>query len=154
MVNGMDRLGRKGFTLIELIATIVILAIIMGIGAYVITGLINDSKEKNYQLLLKEVRSAVEGYYQECMDPPKDSAGNLLISCPSNDASGYYNIKLGDLVTYGHLKGNASTDMGTLILTNPSDGNIIGDCGIRYKYDNGKIVVEAVNPTGSCPTNY
>lgn len=58
--------NNKGFTLVELIATIVLLAIVMGIGAYSITKIIENSREKNYKLLVTEIRTAAEGYYQEC----------------------------------------------------------------------------------------
>ena len=145
----MRRLNKKGFTLVELIATIALLALIMGLGGYAITGVINNSKEKNYELLKKEIKNSVELSYQECLDPPSG------IICPEKDiVSEYYNVKLIDLVTRGYLKGNAKADDGTFILTNPKDGNNIGDCQIRYKYKNGKVVVEAVNPTGSCPIDY
>ena len=39
-----------GFTLVELIATIVILALVMGISTYSISAIINNAKEKNYEL--------------------------------------------------------------------------------------------------------
>ena len=40
-------LNRKGFTLVELLATIAILAIVMGIATFSITAIIKNSKEKN-----------------------------------------------------------------------------------------------------------
>ena len=48
MVNGMGRMNRKGFTLVELIATSVLLSLMMGIGAYSITNVIKSSKEKDF----------------------------------------------------------------------------------------------------------
>lgn len=66
VVNGMRKLNNKGFTLIELVATVVILGMIMVIGGYAVTELINNSKEKEYTLLIKEIGKAVELYYQEC----------------------------------------------------------------------------------------
>ena len=133
----MKKLNRNGFTLVELIATIVVLAVVMGIGSYAITGLIQRSKEKDYELLIKEVNNAVESYYIEC-------------KYVNNNCS--YEIKLGDLVKYGFLKGNSTdNDMG---LVNPKDNVDISSCNIRYTYSNGKISVQAVNPSGSCPTSY
>ena len=52
----MRRLDSKGFTLIELIATLVVLTLVMGLGAYSITGIIKSSKEKDYELLIKEIK--------------------------------------------------------------------------------------------------
>jgi len=133
----MEKLNRKGFTLVELIATIVVLAIVMGIGSYAITGLIQRSKEKDYELLIEEVNNAVEGYYLECK-----YVNNNCVS----------EITLGYLVNNGFLTGNSTdNDMG---LVNPMDNVDISGCKIKYTYSNGKINVVAVNPKGSCPSSY
>lgn len=68
------KVNNKGFTLIELIATIVILALVMTIGSFSITAIIKNSKEKEYSLLLKEINNAVEIYYQECRYADSDNA--------------------------------------------------------------------------------
>ena len=48
MVNGMRKYGNRGFTLIELIATLVVLVLVMSLGTYSITGLVQKSRyEKN-----------------------------------------------------------------------------------------------------------
>ena len=44
----MKKLDNKGFTLVELIATIIVLSIVLGIGAYSMIGLIENSREKDY----------------------------------------------------------------------------------------------------------
>ncbi|MBQ2873431.1 MAG: prepilin-type N-terminal cleavage/methylation domain-containing protein [Bacilli bacterium] len=139
----MKRLGNKGFTLIELIATLVILTLVMGLGAYSITGLITSSKKKDYELLIKEINNAVEIYYQECR-------------YVNNNCS--YEITLGFLVDNGYLKGNSEITDGednkyknTLI--NPNDNVNISNCKISYEYKNGKVSVSAVDTSGSCPTS-
>ena len=144
MVNGMKKLNRNGFTLIELIAVIVLLAIIMGIGAYSIVAVLNDYKNKSYNLLVENVKSAVEEYYIEC----EYDGGNSSIDCDKEY------ITLGDLVKYGFLKGNTTKDGGGSDLINPKDDVKINDCLIKYSYNNGKISVEPVSLTGSCPTSY
>jgi len=155
----MGRINDKGFTLVELIATLVILALVMGIGAVSITKVIENSKKKDYELLITEINNAVELYYQECK-----YSQNGVIDCPSIDYSGYYNITLGDLVSKGFLKGNATIktedekdpNNNKLTLVNPNNNNNISDCRIKYRYDSGKIEVKTSgqNSTSSCPTEY
>ena len=143
----MFNLNRDGFTLIELLAVLALLAIIMGIGGYSIISVMNNSRENNYNLLIENINSAALEYYIEC----KYSGSS--ITCPS-DNSGWYEIKLDDLVKYGFLKGNSSDSVDTMALVNPKDNVKINDCLIKYSYSSGKININAVNPGGSCPTSY
>ena len=140
----MKKLGSKGFTLVELLATLVILSIVMGIGGLTITNIINKSKEKEYKLLIKEVKNAINEYYIECMDPPKDSDGNNIIGCPLKD-NGYYSIRLGDLVEFGYLSGETNG------LYNPMNDYEISECQIKYKVINGGVIVEAIT-SEICPS--
>lgn len=145
----MNRLNNRGFTLVELIATIVVLALVMTIGSYTITGVLKRSKEADYELLITNIKSGVEAYYQECK-----YSGSTYINCPSVLEDGYYSIKLGSLVEYGYLKGNSKGSDDKVILVNPVDKVDILECLLKYKYSNGSISIVAVNPTGSCPTSY
>ena len=47
-------MNKRGFSLIELLATLVILGTVMGIATYSIISILNNSKEKNYSLILEE----------------------------------------------------------------------------------------------------
>ena len=143
----MKKINSKGFTLVELIATIVLLAIVMGIGAVSITAVINKSKEKDYQLLINEINNAVELYYQECR-----FNGEKTIDCPNKDDEEFYEITLGNLVTNGFIKGNSKDGENKFTLVNTKDDENIAECKIKYKYAGGKILIEAVLPTGSCPS--
>lgn len=134
----MKRLDNKGFTLVELVATIIVLSIVLGIGAYSIVGMIKSSKEKDYELLIKNINSAVELYYQEC------KYGNTGYVCQEE-------ITLGYLITNGYLKGNSNGEEEIITLVNPNDNVNISACTIKYKYNAGKVSVEAVNWTNSCP---
>lgn len=149
----MNKLNKKGFTLVELIATIVLLALVMGIGSYAITNVIKSSKEKDYELLITNIKSGVEAYYQEC----KYSDGGY-VDCPLIDGEGYYSIKLGALVEYGYLKGNSTISSGVnkdkFTLVNPSDNADISECLIKYKYDSGKMKIITSSTGDSCPTSY
>ena len=135
----MKRMNNNGFTLVELLATLVILAIIMGIGGFTITNVIENSKKKDYDLLIENIKSSVELYYQECTYVNDDCNGQ---------------ITLGYLVTNGYLKGNSKDSEGRQTLVNPNDGEPISECVISYEYINGEMVIKAENPTGSCPKSY
>ena len=153
VVNRMKKIDNKGFTLVELIATIVLLSLVMGIGAYAITHIINNAKQKDYDLLIENINSAVELYYQECV-----YAKNGYISCPAKDGEGYYyDVKLGDLVKYGFLKGNSKitegSDKDMMTLVNPKSDEKIASCKIRYKYQDGKIEIKADSSSSGCPTD-
>ena len=127
------KLNKKGFTLVELIATIVVLALVVSISAYAITNIINSAKEKNYELLIKNIKDASETYYQECK-----YSNNSGITCDDT-------VKLQDLVNYGYLKGNGTKD-NKMEIINPKDNKNIGACSIAVKNENGKLTIE-----GSCP---
>ena len=139
----MEKLNKKGFTLVELIATIVVLALVVSISAYAITNIINSAKEKNYELLIKNIKDASETYYQECK-----YSNNSGITC--ND-----NVTLQDLVNYGYLKGNGTGD-NKMVIVNPKDNINIGECSIAIKYENGKLTITKEKKTnnGSCPEEY
>lgn len=130
----MDKLNNKGFTLVELMATIVLLSIIVGIAGYSITSIIEKSKEKDYQLLIKEIKNSVELYYQECK-----FVNNNCVS----------QVKLGYLVSNGYLTGNSTDDVKKLV--HPDSGDDLSDCKIEYKFEHGDMTVEAITG-GVCPT--
>ena len=152
----MNKLNKKGFTLIELIATVILLAIVMGFGSYSIMNIINGTKEKNYNNMIKEIKNAVEVYYQECKY--NDFEDNIEDSiCIGNT------VTLGHLVTNGYLKGNKEDDMMKLI--NPTaddnadteqDEREITGCEIYYEFNSTtkKIEITAVTTSEPCPNSY
>ena len=137
----MEKLNKKGFTLVELIATIVVLALVVSISAYAITNIINSAKEKNYELLIKNIIDASETYYQECK-----YSNNSGITCDDT-------VKLQDLVNYGYLKGNGTKD-DKMEIVNPKNNEYIGECSIAVKYEDGKLTIESMSNNNSCPNDY
>ena len=140
----MIDVNNRGFTLVELLATVIILSIVIGIGTIAITSMINNAKNKNYDLLITNIKDGAEVYYQECK-----YANNSGITC-SDD----YTVTLGDLVTYGYVKGNSTDTDNKYTITNPLDDESISDCKIKITYSNGKVSVGAVTHSGSCPEEY
>ena len=110
----------------------------MGIGTYSIIGILKDYKNKSYDLLIENIKNAVEEHYIEC----KHDGGSSSIGCNKEF------ISLGDLVQYGYLESNSDND----ILINPKTEESIKDCEVQGKYENG--VFTLTKKTGSssvCP---
>ena len=55
-------MNNKGFTLVELLATIVILGIVMGIATYGVISAIDSSKKKSEEIFVSKFASAIESY--------------------------------------------------------------------------------------------
>ena len=140
-------MNNKGFTLIELIATIMILALVMSIASYSIINIINRSKEENYNYLLENIRNGAEVYYQECK-----YANNSGVTCTVNNGS--YKITLGELLTSGYIKGNGKDNNNNYIIVNPKNNDSdIGDCVINVSFSDGKVKI-VPEPSDGCPTGY
>jgi len=145
--------NKKGFTLIELIATIVILGIVASIGSYAITEIIKSSKEKNYQLLVENIETAAEMLYQDCkyVTGPSSDTGNEchFYGTSPND---YLQVSLSKLITAGFLSSNKTKEQ-TGVLYNPKEDNKeISGCIIQIKKVSGKIKVTSASSDSYCPT--
>lgn len=84
---------KKGFTLVELLITIVLLGIIGAIVIYNMTNISRDTKENDYQRFIAEIKSAASVY----ADMYPDAFNELYVS------RAYIYITLGDLVNNGVL---------------------------------------------------
>ena len=138
--------NNKGFTLVELLATLIVLSLVMTIGTYSITNIIENAKDKNYQILIANIKDAAETYYNECQY--METIGECQLT-----------IKLQTLLDYGYIKSNDEDNSNNLINPKEKDEKgqpiIITDCKIKItKDDKGNIKIEAKEPTDSCPTEY
>ena len=157
-------MNNKGFTLIELLVTIILISILMTISTVSVIGLLNKSKQKSYDILIKNIETATENFYEEC-----DSA-NLIetkinafcvekISTIPNTNNKVATLSLKDLVNYGFLK-SSSKNNNNKTVTNPKDNNDIGDCKITItkNIDSKGIVTYTITPVSntneSCPASY
>lgn len=59
-------MNRKGFTLIELLAVIVMLGIILILVMPSILDSLSASRNSSYKILINNIKTAAETYYQEC----------------------------------------------------------------------------------------
>ncbi len=149
----MKKLDNKGFTLVELIAVIVLLSLITSIGVTSMNAVILRSKEENYELLVENIRNSVETYYHECKYNLNDlnrgfcGSGTPYVSPKTT-------LTLGELVVGGFITSN-SVGVRDLKLYNPIDNVDISNCKINYSYNNGKITITKVSSSNSsCPDGY
>ena len=70
--------NNKGFTLVELLAVIVVLSIVLGLTVYIALNAINKAKEKSYQVTINNIEKEAGNYLFEMKD-------KLFYVSPSND---------------------------------------------------------------------
>lgn len=80
-------MNNKGFTLIEMLATIVILAIIGGIATVSVISIINTSKLKSEKVFVDKVSNLIDDYLD--LYKPTSSTGNTYTfnKCANSDCS-------------------------------------------------------------------
>ena len=149
----MKKLNRKGFTLIELIATIVILGLVLAISGFTISSLITSSKQKNYDLLIKDIIHASELYYQECTYMTNISSDETVNSGCVTPTNGAYSIPISTLVNYGYLEGNKD-EANSKVIINPKNDVVLTNCQILISYSNGVVVVTKNDSLAKCPGRY
>ena len=99
-------MDRKGFTLTELLAVIVIIAI-LAIGAMSgFSTMTNNSKEKSLQTKISSIETAAEKYARD------------------NNINKKTTISVNKLVVLGYLQPDEATDSGLSVLSNPRTGEI------------------------------
>ena len=129
----MKKINNKGFTLVEVLAVIVIIAILGGIAVPNILSTINSSKNKSEEILIDNIKTASQQLYEEVeftgdlyqyQGNGSSTTNQILINSNSIETN------LQTLVSNGFLSGSEK-DENTKIITNPKTGGNIGDCKIK-----------------------
>lgn len=132
-------MNRKGFTLVELLATITILGIIVTIGGVSISGIIKNAKNEEYKQLVSSIKNAAEIYYQE-----------VIIDGNGGDTT----VSLADLLNKGYITGNDSNKK----LINPhsyfKDKPSIMECEISLSIVTTGVAVTRITTDKKCPYYY
>lgn len=122
----MKKLNRKGFTLVELLAVIVILAIVVGITMVTILPTLESSRKKAFDTAVE----TISNYIQDQKD----------MSLLSSDLRGStYNSAIGEAES-----GDGST--GNLLTTTGYSKNITA---IKWKVENGVVKIECATANES-----
>ena len=164
------KIDNKGFTLVEVLAVVVIIGILGGLTAKGVLSSINTGKEASYKLMINSIVTASQTLYEEL-----EYGGSKIWSYNYDNNQ---NISQGDevkinnttittnlqtLVSNGFVRGSSGftdeDESGNKYLIDPKSKKNIGNCGIKITKetsDNNKIIykVEKNDTVGECPKNY
>lgn len=87
---------KKGFTLVELIASIIILAVIGMIAFPIVNSAIKNNKEKLYKAQLQEIEEATEKWAYSNMDLLPDNSENITITILELKKAGFLPLDIRD----------------------------------------------------------
>ena len=166
----MKKINNKGFTLIEVLAVIILIAIIGGIAIPNIMSTINTGKSSSEKTMIANIKTASEQLYEEVEnqgllgktdnteklhDYDKNGIEKGEITISNNSIT----IHLQTLVTNGFLSGTGENNE-TKKLLNPRTRENIGDCKIEIKKTvnttNYKTTYEVkkADSNSICPADY
>jgi len=120
----MRNLNNNGFTLVEVLAVIIIISIILGIAIPNVMTSVNTSKNSSEKILIDNIKTAAQSLYEEVeylgeVDGIKITNNNSIT------------VSLQALVDNGFLKASNVKDNGNdNKLINPKTGKDIGNCEI------------------------
>ena len=91
---------KKGFTLVELLATIAILAIVVSIVIYVAMSTVNNAKENGYKTIVVNIENNAKDYFIE------NSTKLFFIQSEENENHEYQCVTVQNLIDMGYFKSN------------------------------------------------
>ncbi len=161
----MRKLNQKGFTLIEVLAVIVIIALLGMIAVPGVLNTINNSKKSSYNIMVDDIKTAGEELYIEL-----DYAGSTLYDYDQNGNKGdllkiddnHVTVTLQGLVSNGFLKGKNNpnkdgSNKNPKVILNAKTDSDIGACQIviTKTETNNKTnyVITSRGTDENCPTD-
>lgn len=156
------KLNNKGFTLVEVLAVVAIIAIIGGIAIPGVLSVINTGKDASYNIMISNIVTASQSLYEEV------EFGGVLYQYDANGktttkvtitSDNKLTTSLQTLVSNGFLSGVNGNDSNKQILLDPKTNNNIGSCKIvitKSMDDNGKVSYGVINNDSNsiCPSEY
>ena len=141
----LKKFNKRGFSLIELLATILVVSIVLGMGVTYVTKTINNSKEKSQILALNNIKKTANTYIEEYSNDIawiNDTNKETSFSCVSINSlinKGYISNK--DITN--DIKNSGITPEKYIIVTRDQNKNIISQ-----EFDNNNNTNE-----GKCNNN-
>lgn len=114
-------MNKKGFTLIELLAVIVVLGVVLLLAMPSILDSINASRDSSYKILIGNIKTAAETYYQECEYGDLSDKNKYGVYACTIINGNTINTKIEALANTGILKVSESDENNKLVVLDPRD---------------------------------
>ena len=120
-------MNNKGFTLVELLMTIVLLAVIIMIAGPSIFNALKSGKQESYGIMISNIKTASITYFEEC----KYHGSGINCTINNNKVT----VTLQELVDYGFLTATSECNDNSCVnvIKNPKDQVDIGACQITIE---------------------
>lgn len=170
----MKKINNKGFTLIEVLAVIVIIATVGTIAVPSVINIIRTGKNTSYAVLIDDIKIAGQQLYEEleyvkptlCHYNNNGVVGECEKTGKITINDNKIKVNLQTLVSNGFLTGinkeevESSINQNTKVILNPKNSEDIGECQVlitKVVEDNNKVSYKFENPdeeaNKSCPTD-
>ena len=119
------KLNNKGFTLVELLAVIVIVGLVLASSTYVVINAINNSKETGSELNEKNIFEAARIYTIECSSDTIDCDSKWI----EKEEIEYFCVSIDELKNKGLLKEDVtvSDENKQIIIKRNKDNSVINE---------------------------
>ena len=153
----MKKMGNRGFTLVEVLAVIVIVTLISAIAIPNVLSTIGVGKSKSEEIMIDNIKTASSQMYEEVeFSGTTNASGDIVSDLLDNGNkikilkdTNYIVFHLQTLVDYGFLTGNGVDN--SEVLTNPKTGKNIGNCEVKItKSSNDRFSFSNVSGS-NCP---
>lgn len=154
----MIKVNRRGFTLIEVLAVVVLIGIIAILIVPSLLGTVSTGKNTSYEIIIKNIVTSSKMYYEECeYGDLSDEAKYGEYACKINDSK--VTITLDALANTGFLDSTFDKEQNKKVVIDPRNNNDISSCSItitKTKNEKGKVTytVTTSSSDDKCPTEY
>lgn len=124
---------KKGFTLVELMAVLVLIVIISTIGYAGITAVKNNIEKNLWEAKVEEIETGAIKYGQ-------DNLNKLNSTC--NDISNCLEVTVEFLINSNYVDTDEETDEGIEIITNNTNGDIVNNKKVYIYLENNRVYAE------------
>lgn len=134
-------MNKKGFTLIELLAVIILVALIGVLVMPTVINTTNQTKQKSYDILIKNIVTSAQTYYEEC--EYGDLSNNTKYgSYACNINNNTITITLGTLANTGFLSVKDVDLNNKKKVLNPKNNYDISECNITITKTKNEVTDE------------